>query len=83
MANWKKVSEASISSNFVCDNCKAKAKATMKNFQEMEWDEIVESQGWTVETEYELAMEFIIGFLKQSEAYRNFLAKKAEEEVIG
>lgn len=53
------------------------------NFQEMEWDEIVVAQGWTVETEYELAMEFIFETLKQSEAYRDFLAKKAEEEVNG
>jgi hypothetical protein len=46
----------------------------------MEWDEIVVSQGWDVEREYELAMEFIFESLGQGEAYRDFLADKAAKE---
>ena len=46
----------------------------------MEWDEIVEAQGWDVEREYEFAMEFIFEYLGQSEAYRDFLAAKAAKE---
>jgi hypothetical protein len=49
----------------------------------MEWDEIVAAQGWTVETEYELAMEFIFEVLKQSEEYRDFLEAKARLENEG
>jgi hypothetical protein len=46
----------------------------------MEWDEIVESQGWDIEKEYELAMEFIFNKMNQSEAYRDFLAAEAMKE---
>lgn len=53
------------------------------NLQDMEWDEIVEAQGWNVETEYELAMNFIFDTLKMGEAYRDFLAKRAQEENQG